>query len=129
MVAYMFGGWIDAVCGSVSPIIYWAISAVCTFFFFFFLPECGDLSQSLCFTVPTGSNKLQTCFLSSNSTFAAPSLRHRPYHYPRKQHKNASAISVLKEFLLLPSVSRLYQASLWWGLTLNAQNHKENPHL
>lgn len=99
------------------------------FFFVFFLPECGDLSQSLCFTVPTGSNKLQTCFLSSNSTFAAPSLRHRPYHYPRKQHKNASAISVLKEFLLLPSVSRLYQASLWWGLTLNAQNHKENPHL
>lgn len=44
-------------------------------------------------------------------------------------NKNASAILVLEEFLLLPSVSRLYQASPWWRLTLNAQNHKENPHL
>lgn len=47
----MFGGWIDAVCGSMSPIIYWAISAVCTFFFFFFYQNveiCPSPSVSLC---------------------------------------------------------------------------------
>lgn len=42
---------------------------------------------SLRFAAPAGSNKPQTCFLGSNSTFAAPSLRQRPHHYSHKQQK------------------------------------------
>lgn len=64
------------------PHINWATSAL-----FFFGRNVEIRPRPLRFAVPAGSNKLQTCFLSSNSTFAAPSLRHRPYHYPHKQQK------------------------------------------
>lgn len=43
--------------------------------------------RCLRFAAPEGSNKLWTCFLSSVSTFSAPSLRQRPHHYPHKQQK------------------------------------------
>lgn len=51
---------------------------------------CVSLFLEIClrflrFSSPAGGNKLQTCFLGSNSTFAAPSLRHRPHHYPHQE--------------------------------------------
>lgn len=89
----------------MHPLINWAVCFLpCTPFLFSFLIHNVEICLwSLRFAVPAGSNKLQTCFLSSNPTFAAPSLRHRPYHYPHKQQqqqqqKNASAILVLEEF-------------------------------
>lgn len=128
MVVNVFGDRIDAIlCSNVSS--YQLGYSCCVFFLFFFF--CGQNAEiclwSLRFAVPAGSNKLQTCFLSSNSTSAAPSLRHRPYDYPRDQQKMPLQ-SCVGGISLLPSVSRLYQESLC-GRDLNAQNHNGNPHL
>lgn len=70
-------------CSNASP--YQLSYFRCVFFLFFFPVEI--CLRFLRFAVPAGNNKLQTCFLSSNPTFAAPSLWHRPYHYPLKQQK------------------------------------------
>lgn len=88
--------------------INWAICAVFFFFLFSLGQNAKSRLRSLRFAVPAGSNKLQTCFLSSDSTFSAPSLRQRPYHYPHKQQKclsNFSAGGILFFFFLSPMLS------------------------
>lgn len=83
------------------------LSAVHSFSFLFLIHNVEICLWSLRFAVPAGSNKLQTCFLSSNPTFAAPSLRHRPYHYPHKQQQQQQKMPLQswcwRNFLPLPS--------------------------
>lgn len=97
--------------------------------FLFSWPECGDLSPvpqiSLCPQAVINYRHVS----SAQTPPSLPPLCDTGHIIILTSSKNASAILVLEEFLLLPSVSRLYQASLWWRLTLNAQNRKENTHL
>lgn len=71
--------------------ISWAISAAVLCFWGV---GWGSVSSPSDSAVPAGCNKQQTCFSSSNSTFAAPSLWHRPYHYPHKQQKYLCNLTV-----------------------------------
>ena len=109
-------------------------------YLFIFTRMWRSVPVPLCFAVPTGSNKLQTCFLSSNSTFAAPSLRHRPYHYPHKQQQQQKKKKIKKKKCLAnlcvggispaafcqPPLSGI---SVVGDLHWMHKNHKENPQL
>jgi len=108
--------------------INWAISAVVTVCFLFSLGQKVKIClRSLRFAAPAGSNKPQTCFLGSKSTFAALSLRQRPYHYPHKQQKNPLQCQCWRY-----SFSRLLSAApikhlCTWGGALNAQkSHRKS---
>lgn len=91
---------------------------VCCCFLLFFGQKVEICLRSLGFAVPAGSNKLQTCFPGSNSTFAAPSLRHRPYHYPHKQQKCLCNLSAGRNFssclLSAGSIRHLCGRDLHW---------------
>lgn len=117
MVAYVFGDYILFKCILIST----GLFQLCSF-----LPVEICL-WSLRFAVPAGNNKLQTCFLSSNPTFAAPSLWHRPYHYPLKQQKCFCKLGgggTSPAVACLPPLSAISVASADCTKT-----EKKNPHL
>lgn len=95
----------------VHSLIRWAISTLVSSSFFSSLS--WSVKICLCFlrfAAPSGSNKQPTCFLGCSSTFAAPSLPQRPYHYPHKQQKCLCNLSVGG----ISSSSRLCSGSLDW---------------
>lgn len=127
MVGYVFGDWIDAILS--SNVFSYQLGYFCCCLCFFFLLARMWRSVSGPSDLPCPQAVINYRHVSSAQTPPSlPPLCDTGHIIILTSNKNASAISVLEEFLL-PSVSRLYQASRRWRLTLNAQNDKENPHL
>lgn len=126
---FVFGDWMDAILS--SNVSSYQLGYFCSVFLSFsFLRARMWRSVSGPSDSPCPQAVINYRHVSSAQTPPSlPPLCDTDHIIILTSNKNASAISVLEEFLLLPSVSRLYQASLWWRLTLNAQTHKENPHL
>lgn len=119
----MFGDWIDAVLA--SNVFSYQLAYFCCFLFL------ARMWRSV--FGPSDQLWLQALInyghvSSAQSPPSLPPLCDTGHIIILTSNKNGFAILVVEEFLL-PSVSRLYQASLQSGLRLNAQNDRENPHL
>ena len=98
-----------------------AISAVVSFFILFFWAQNAEIClRSLRLVVPAGTNKLQTCFSVSNSTFRWPPLCDTGRIIILTATKMPPQSWHWRNFSCL-YVSHLYQASLRLRLTPNAQ--------
>lgn len=116
MVAYVFGDYPLFQCILISTGLFQLCFFVCV--------SVSGLSDSLCLQAIINYRHV----FSAQTSPSLPPLCDTGHIIILSSNKNASAILVLEEFLPLSSVSRLYQASLWWRLPLNAQKHKRKIH-